>query len=300
MTHDLQNKIAYSVELLRKAEALALKMDPDGFYLAFSGGKDSQVLYHIAKLAGVRFQAHMQITTVDPPELLSFVRRQYPDVQLHRPEINFYQLIIKKKSLPTRVKRYCCRYLKEQAGSGTVTLLGIRATESARRAKRNEFEMLGRKYSGLFDTAETKAQPDLFDACPADPDQFNRATEWSHECVSGKDRLVLSPIFHWTTANVWEFIRSQEIEYCELYDQGYTRVGCMFCPMASVKNKKRDLLRYPKVAATITKSIATLCETTDYGPDGLGKDPDEIFRWWISNEPVKTYLARQAQMRLNL
>lgn len=300
MTHDLRSKIAYSVELLRKAEPLALKMNPDGFYLAFSGGKDSQVLYHVAQLAGVRFRAHMQITTVDPPELLSFVRRQYPDVQLHRPEINFYQLIIKKKALPTRVKRYCCKYLKEQAGIGTVTLLGLRAAESVRRAKRNEFEVLDGGYSGLFDTTEAEAQPDLFDACPTDTDQFNRATEWSHECIGGKDRLVLSPIFHWTTANVWEFIRSQRIEYCTLYDQGYTRVGCMFCPMASVKNKRRDLLRYPKVAATIKKSIATLCETTDYGPDGLNKDPDEIFRWWISNEPVRTYLARRGQMKLDL
>lgn len=51
-----------------------MKMSPDGFHLAFSGGKDSQVLYHIAKMAGVKFKAYMQVTTIDPPELMGFER----------------------------------------------------------------------------------------------------------------------------------------------------------------------------------------------------------------------------------
>lgn len=113
----LQTKIDYSIALLRKAEKLALRMHPDGFHLAFSGGKDSQVLYHIAQMAGVKFRAHMQITTLDPPELMHFVRTHYPDVELHRPTDNFYKLIINKKSLPTRTKRWCCQYLKEQAAA---------------------------------------------------------------------------------------------------------------------------------------------------------------------------------------
>ena len=89
----LEHKIAYSIALLRRAETLALRMSPDGYHLAFSGGKDSVALYHLAKMAGVKFKAHMQITTIDPPELMRFVRSQYPDVVLHRPEINIYKLI---------------------------------------------------------------------------------------------------------------------------------------------------------------------------------------------------------------
>ena len=43
----------HSIELLQKAEKLALQYDAtDGFYLAFSGGKDSQALYHVAVLGG--------------------------------------------------------------------------------------------------------------------------------------------------------------------------------------------------------------------------------------------------------
>ena len=43
----LQKKMMYSIDLLRKAERLALAYGGDkGYYLAFSGGKDSQALYH--------------------------------------------------------------------------------------------------------------------------------------------------------------------------------------------------------------------------------------------------------------
>lgn len=53
--------------------------------------------------------------------------------------------------LPIRTKRYCCAYLKEQAGGGTVTLLGIRAAESPRRAARNEVQIGNHRFSGSFD-----------------------------------------------------------------------------------------------------------------------------------------------------
>lgn len=75
-SNNLQNKIDYSIDLLRKCEDMALRMDAEnGFYLAFSGGKDSQVLYHIAKLAGVKFKAHMNLTSIDPPEVIRFVKK---------------------------------------------------------------------------------------------------------------------------------------------------------------------------------------------------------------------------------
>lgn len=63
-------RIEQSVAFLRKAEHLAKMYDPeDGFFLAFSGGKDSQALFHVAELAGVAFKAHFSPTTVDPPQL---------------------------------------------------------------------------------------------------------------------------------------------------------------------------------------------------------------------------------------
>ena len=123
----LDKKIDYSINLLRKAEPMALRLDPEnGFYLAFSGGKDSQALYHIAQMAGVKFKAHMNLTSVDPPEVIRFVKKQYPDVELIKPKMSIYDMALKNHLIPTRTIRWCCAEFKETSGAGKVTLTGIR------------------------------------------------------------------------------------------------------------------------------------------------------------------------------
>lgn len=272
------NKVDKAIETIQKAESLALRYQDYGFHLAFSGGKDSMVIYELCKMAGVKFRPVMQVTTLDPPELMRFIRKNYPEVIMERPEINFYNLIIRKMALPTRRMRFCCEYLKEQSGAGTVTIIGIRRAESNQRAKRNELEISGRKYSNSLD-------------------QFNIDNKNQILCIHGKDKILLSPIIDWTHADVWKFIRKRNLEYCELYDQGYTRIGCMFCPMASVKTKRLDLKRYPGVEREIKKSIRIIVEKNNYGSD-LGCDVDDIFDWWISNDSIAVFKAKKKQYRL--
>lgn len=171
----LMSKIEHSIDVLRKGEEFALRFYDKGYYLAFSGGKDSQALYHVAKLADVKFEAHMNMTTVDPANIVSFVKNNYPDVIRHVPDINFYQLIRKKKCLPSKTQRYCCEVLKEGGGGGTVTLVGIRAEESKTRSERNEIGTSKRKYDISFD-------------------QFDEHKEKMVSCVGGKDKVIISPI----------------------------------------------------------------------------------------------------------
>lgn len=152
MRESLQDKIDYSIDLLRKAEKMALRFDHEnGFWLAFSGGKDSQALYHVAQMAGVRFKAHMNLTSVDPPEVIRFVKLQYPDVELIKPRMSIFEMAKRKHILPTMRFRWCCAEFKETSGVGKVTLIGIRKQESARRSKRNEVELGNHKFSGNFD-----------------------------------------------------------------------------------------------------------------------------------------------------
>ena len=272
------SKLEIAIQTIQNAESLALKYQDYGFHLAFSGGKESQVIYELCKMAGVKFRSVMQVTTLDPPELMRFVRKNYPDVILERPEINFYKLIVKKMGLPMMKMRYCCQYLKEQSGAGTVTILGIRKSESNKRAKRNEIEISGHKYSNTLD-------------------QFNIDNKDQILCIDGKDKIMLSPIINWTHSDVWKFIRDKNLEYCKLYDEGYQRIGCMFCPMASVRTKQKDRKRYSGVESLIKKSIQELCDKNNYGSD-LDCDVDEIFNWWISNESMAVYKAKKKQYEL--
>ena len=78
----------------------------NGFYNTFSGGKDSQCLYHLVKLAGVKAKTHMNLTSVDPHEVIRFVKRNYPDVELIKPKMSIYDMAKKKRILPTRRFRW--------------------------------------------------------------------------------------------------------------------------------------------------------------------------------------------------
>ena len=107
-----------AVEMIQLFEPTALQYHPDGYYLAFSGGKDSVAIYGLAQMAGVKFKAHYHLTTVDPPELVYFIRNQYPDVIIDPPEITMWNLIEKKQFPPMRTGRYCCEVLKRTRRHG--------------------------------------------------------------------------------------------------------------------------------------------------------------------------------------
>ena len=92
----------------------------------------------------------MNLTSVDPPEVIRFVKQAYPEVDLIKPKKSIYQLAVEKQILPTMRVRWCCAEYKEMSGAGRVTLIGIRHQESSRRAKRNEVEISSRKFSGTL------------------------------------------------------------------------------------------------------------------------------------------------------
>jgi len=110
----------------------------EGYFLAFSGGKDSVVIKALADMAGVKYDAHYSITTVDPPALVKFIKT-FPDVQMDSSydndgkRITMWNLIPNKLMPPTRLVRYCCEKLKESSGQGRITVTGARWDESSNR-----------------------------------------------------------------------------------------------------------------------------------------------------------------------
>lgn len=122
----LSDKIAMSIKRLRQFEP------PEGYYLAFSGGKDSVVIKRLAQMAGVKFDAHYNVTSVDPPELVRFILDKHKDVSFDIPHdaegkpVTMWNLIPRKCTPPTQLVRYCCAELKERSGGNRWVVTGVR------------------------------------------------------------------------------------------------------------------------------------------------------------------------------
>lgn len=67
----IENRLDCKINKVEQAiERFRLFGPEDGYWLAYSGGKDSTVILALAKMAGVKFEAHYSCTSVDPPELV--------------------------------------------------------------------------------------------------------------------------------------------------------------------------------------------------------------------------------------
>lgn len=266
MNSSLQSKIKTSIETIQKAAKLAKNYTGKPLVVAFSGGKDSQTVYHLAEAAGVDFEAVYSATTIDPPEVVRFIREHYPSVRFHVPIMSFWQLMEKTRMLPSRRMRYCCSVLKEATHQGRVTLTGVRREESAKRAKRQILDI--------------NKKPRQFD-------EFERSEKIDVQCFgNGKEKISVNPILDWTETDVWQYLDNVvNVRHCELYDQGRHRVGCLFCPMKARKEIVDDMQRYPHQFERLKKTVAKIAETSKVFPN----DPKAFLEWWLSGKSVEDY-----------
>ena len=266
-----------AVERVKMAWMFHHNMNPDGtpMLLAFSGGKDSICLFFVCKKASDElgipmeemFLVQYNVTTVDPPELVQFIRelkKTYPFINLKRPEKNMWKLIEERRIPPTRVARYCCAVLKESSKVvGGYTLTGVRRAESIRRRDRDSFEILGK----------TKKDKVLL----GDNTEERNGTE---SCMQN-NTYVCNPIVDWSDEDVWHFIKGQHLPYCKLYDEGESRIGCIGCPMATTKERERDFARYPKFKEAYIRAFQKMIEAYPNRSDCSWKNGEDAFHWWL-------------------
>lgn len=209
-----ESKIETAINFIRAHEP------PEGYFIGFSGGKDSIVIYDLVKRAEVKHQAYYSATGIDPPEIVRFIRQKYPEVIHVRPEHSFFWYINHGKGFPTRTRRWCCNLIKEQPTQKIPLahrIMGIRAEESAKRAKKGQI-------------------------CN----------------IKNRHQIHYHPIFDWLEWEVWEYIEKYSLLYPSLYDEGETRLGCITCPFIFYKNSVKLLRaksKYPNYFKAFEHSL---------------------------------------------
>lgn len=194
----------------RSVALLQAHVPPEGYFGAFSGGKDSVVIKHLAALAHVPVQWHYHMTTIDPPELVTFIRDVHADVVWDPPPHgNFFVRFERRKVFPTRRFRWCCAEFKERTPQGATAILGVRVEESTKRRIR-------------------------YTQCVVTDDRANNV------------HTKVLPIRLWTHEHVWAFIHAYHLPYCKLYDDGWERLGCVGCPLSRVDVRLREFARWPR------------------------------------------------------
>ncbi|MBD5585820.1 MAG: phosphoadenosine phosphosulfate reductase family protein [Clostridia bacterium] len=200
--YELGDYMKESIDFLRQHEPA------EGYFVGFSGGKDSIVTLELCRIAGVKCFPYYSCTRIDPPEMYKFIKANYPEVQWLFPRESFWKLIY-KKSPPMRHMRWCCDKLKKEPSKHiplSKRVMGIRAEESARRASKPRI------------------------------DKYN------------KKQYLVKPIFYWPEWAVWEFIEAYKLPYPSLYDEGLGRIGCVCCPFifGVSENARRRIALYQK------------------------------------------------------
>jgi len=240
-----ETKTEETIEFIRKYEP------PEGYFLGFSGGKDSVVLYDLTLKAGVKFEAYYSATGIDPPELIKFIRDNYPDVKWKKPKRSFFSQI-QYYGFPTKFARWCCDFLKKDPVKNIPLkhrLMGIRAEESYKRARRENPEK----------------RPD--------------------------GKWIYKPLFNWLEWEIWDYIESNNLKYCSLYAEEFSRIGCVVCPFLTYKQHQIHKQRWPKHYKAFEKAMKKLWDRKEKYRQiekGYASSFEEFLEnWYKGNESKK-------------
>lgn len=243
MNNELQKKVDRALWLIEAGAKAAYKYGQP-LEIAYSGGKDSDVILELARMSGADYRAIYKNTTIDPPGTIKHVREK--GVEVVRPKMSFRELV-KSKGMPTRWRRFCCSVLKEYKILD-YAVVGIRREESRKRSKIYHEPEVCRVY---------------------------RKSETAQ---------ILLPILDWTGKDVAEFLTEQHVKCHPLYydEKGYfhteRRLGCMCCPLMSRQKRIAEFKKYPKMVQFYIKALN---EYMDYHPNSktakIFRNPYDLF-----------------------
>lgn len=270
-----------AIERLRTASEISLRLYGEPLVITYSGGKDSDVMLHLAGKSGIPFETLHSLTTADAPETVRHVYNTFrrleekgvkctvdKHVQPDGSRVTMWNLIPRKLMPPTRLVRYCCAELKEGGGKGRFIATGVRWAEStARRKNRGGLEVLhSNRQKALILANDNEEDRRLFETCQM------------------KGKRVVNPIIDWKDNDVLDYAAVEKISMNPLYCEGFRRVGCIGCPMAS-RTRAMEFARYPRIKMAYIRAFDRMLERRM----ALGKDVHswrsgvDVFHWWMED-----------------
>lgn len=268
-----------AIERLRMASGMSLRLYQQPLVITYSGGKDSDVLLHLAGKSGIPYEVLHSLTTADAPETVWHVRDTFRrleqagvkcTIDTHRtPEggnVTMWNLIPRKLMPPTRLVRYCCAALKETSGRGRWIATGVRWAESQKRKSRGVMETLHRdktKRIILMDDNDERRM--MLENCQL------------------KGIRTVNPIIDWRDTDILDYCAAEKISLNPLYACGWKRVGCIGCPMAN-KARKVQFARYPKIKAAYIRAFdRMLAERLKRGLPCDWQKGEDVMHWWMED-----------------
>jgi phosphoadenosine phosphosulfate reductase len=275
------NKVDIAVKRIRTFDPIATGLFDTPYYVAYSGGKDSDVIRILCELAGVKHDLVHNHTTVDAPETVRYVRSIVKPENISYPEISMWRLIEKKSMPPTRLVRYCCVALKEGGGKDRFVMTGVRWSESFKRKNnRGSIEVLG-------SSAKTKL------ILNADNDENRKLFE---NCTR-KGKRILNPIVDWSDADVWEFLNHYNCLSNPLYQEGWKRIGCVGCPMAGQAGMMRGFERWPIYKTNYIKAFDRMVQKRiEDGLPTVWESGQDVFDWWMQDKNFDLQIEGQLML----
>ena len=303
---DRPQTLAEKVEMSKKALKLAADMSKTYYgkplILAYSGGKDSDVLLHLAEscLKVGDFEVLNGHTTVDAPETVYHIRDTFKrlndkgisaTIDYHKQadgtNITMWNLIVKNGMPPTRRARYCCSVLKESTTPNRMCAVGVRKAESTNREGRDIFSTRGKTKKDAYYYSLSHVEEVHKESQEIQDDNWD--CTFIKTMKAHKDTVV-NPIYVWEDADIWDYVKMENIKLNPLYSKGYDRVGCIGCPLANYKQRYKQFNDFPKYRQMYINAFDKMLKKriADGKDDISGKEGfhcwkngEDVFEWWM-------------------
>lgn len=159
--------------------------------------------------------------------------------------------------------------------------MGIRAEESDKRAK---------AWAPVSDRGITKKQREAGHGLRLfEPDDIRTSIQ---QCML-RSKLTVSPMYYWPDNVLWSFIRDRKMPYCNLYDEGFPRLGCVGCPQAREAGRRRDFERWPGFYRLYLHAAQRLIDDGRFSDKGSA---EAVMEWWLSDKTQETQTEGQMEL----